>query len=80
MNAAPAKARRGRVGWLYGALIVLAAIDLAAGSAGMMHGHAGPENLPLFGLAAGIAGAGLVAGVAKLILAPLLTREEGPHA
>ncbi len=80
MNATQGKTRGGRARWLYGALVLLAAIDLAARSAGMMHGHAGPENLPLFGLAAGVAGAGLVAGVAKLILAPLLTREEGPHA
>lgn len=80
MSASPGKARGGRARWLYGALVLLAAIDLAAGSAGMMHGHAGPENLPLFGLAAGVAGAALVAGLAKLILAPLLTRKEGPHA
>lgn len=80
--SAPAKsgAAAPRAWWLYGALALLAVADLAAGAAGMMHGHASPEQIPLFGLAAGLGGALLIAGAAKLLLAPLVGRKEGPDA
>ncbi len=75
MRITPHAARDLRLAF-YALLALAAGADVVVVVAGMAHAHLALENVPLFGAAAGLLAALLIAGLAKGLGRILLTRRE----